>query len=196
MIDRKKFFNIVKLRLHGGTLKQPQVNGYTFLLDAWEQGYAGTYPTQYLAYALATAFHETAETMMPIHEYGAISYFDKYDTGKMATVLGNTPAKDGDGYLWRGRGYVQLTGKRNYLYASSALKLPVIVANPDSATDPHIAAQIMFSGMINGWFTGKKLKDYNLPTGFQKVNARRIINGTDKAAKIAGHYDDYTAALA
>ncbi|MGZ2448524.1 putative chitinase [Rhizobium ruizarguesonis] len=196
MIDRKKFFYIASLRLHGGSLKQSQVNGYTFLLNAWEQGYAGTYPLQYLAYALATAFHETAETMMPIHEYGAISYFDKYDTGKMATVLGNTPAKDGDGYLWRGRGYVQLTGKRNYLYASSALKLPSLAVKPDLATDPHIAAQIMFTGMINGWFTGKKLKDYNLPTGFQKVNARRIINGTDKAAKIAGHYDDYMAALA
>ncbi len=193
MINRKQFFNVIRTPLHG-SLKTSQVAGYNFILDVWEQKHDDL-PKAYLAYALATAFHETAATMQPIVEYGPKSYFEKYDIGKLAKALGNTTALDGDGYLLRGRGYVQLTGHRNYVFAGNQLGID-LRGNPDLALDPRIAAQIMFSGMLGGWFTGKKLRDYMVKGVFQKVNARRIINGTDKAVKIAGHYDVYMKALA
>lgn len=192
MINRKNFFAIVR-SLHHGILNQNQVDGYTFILDVWEQKHDDL-PKDYLAYALATAYHETAATMQPVVEYGPKSYFQKYDIGKLAKALGNTTALDGDGYLLRGRGYVQLTGHRNYVYAGQQLGID-LRGNPELATDPHIAAQIMFAGMLGGWFTGKKLKDYMVKGVFQKVNARRIINGTDKAVKIAGHFDVFKKAL-
>jgi hypothetical protein len=73
------------------------------------------------------------------------------------------------------------------------------VGNPDLAKEPAIAAQIMREGMIEGWFTGKSFASY-LPdkgpaTVAQFTQARRIINGTDKAAKIAGEAMGFQEAL-
>ena len=48
------------------------------------------------------------------HELGNAAYFIKYDTGKIAKMLGNTPEKDGDGAKYKGRGLIQVTGKANY----------------------------------------------------------------------------------
>jgi hypothetical protein len=192
-IDRKKFFTVVRDQLHAGHLTNDQVLGYTALLDAWEQKY-DINPRSFLAYALATAFHETGTAIKPVREKGSDAYLSKYDTGSLAKALGNTPAADGDGQRYAGRGDVQLTGAANYRKAG--LKLGIdLIQHPDLALDPHVAAQIMFSGMLEGWFTGKSFKSFLINGVFQKVNARRIINGTDCAVKIAGYYDIYVKAL-
>ena len=60
--------------------------------------------------------------------------------------------------------------------------------------EPAIAAKILMRGMTEGWFTGKKLSDYFIVTD-DPVNARRIINGTDKAKLIAGYYESFLGAL-
>jgi putative chitinase len=137
-----------------------------------------------IAYALATIKWETAHTFTPIHELGSLSYFDKYDAGTpLGQRLGNTDS--GDGFLFRGRGYVQITGRENYTHIGSLLGVD-LVSNPDQALDPEIAYQIAANGMKNGWFTGRRLSQY-IPTGATPdyVNARRIINGQDHAADIA-----------
>lgn len=135
------------------------------------------------AYVLATAYHETAHTMKPIYERGSKAYFNKYDAGtKIGKNLGNT--KKGDGYLYRGRGFVQLTGRANYAKYG-------LTDNPDKALEPKIAADIAVTGMRKGTFTGKKLADYITLAKSDFVNARRIINGTDKAGLIAQHARAY-----
>jgi len=164
-----------------------QVNGIETILAA-----SAGLPIGHRAYLLATAKHETADTMQPITEYGGRKYFDKYDTGKLAKALGNTPDKDGDGYLYRGRGYVQITGRANYAKAGDKLGLDLI-GNPDAALNPTVAARILVRGCSEGWFTGKKLDDY-LPDDFR--NARRVVNGTDKADLIAGYAIEFGKALA
>jgi predicted chitinase len=123
--------------------------------------------------------------MKPIDERGGNNYFNKRygpqtSVGKM---LGNTKA--GDGALFHGRGYVQLTGRRNYVKAKQLTGVDLI-ADPDRAKDPELAYQIAIQGMKDGWFTGKKLsqfiKDGESPN---YEDARTIINGHDKAANIA-----------
>ena len=171
-----------------GKLNQGQVSGIDNLL-----GYIELDPDitdlRHAAYMLATVKHECADTFQPIVERGARSYFNKYEPGTpIGKRLGNKVA--GDGYLFRGRGYVQLTGRPNYEKMSSALALGPeddLVAHPDHALHPEVAYRIMSYGMRHGIFTRKKLNDYINSSGCDYKNARRIINGTDKAALIAGY---------
>ena len=184
-MNRTAFYDRLRATF-GGSLSQRQVDGIEVILAA-----TAALPVTYRAYLLATAKHETADTMQPITEYGGRKYFDKYDTGRLAAALGNTPAADGDGYLYRGRGYVQVTGRANYRKAGLALGLDLL-HNPDIALQPTVAAQILVRGCVEGWFTGKKLSDY-LPGDYR--NARRVVNGTDRADLIAGYARQFENAI-
>lgn len=186
MIDRKRFFDAARKSPFSGKLTPGQVSGMEAILGEWER--RGLTDLRQLAYMLATAFHETAFKMQPITEYGSRAYFNRYEGRK---DLGNTV--HGDGYRFRGRGYVQLTGRANYHKASQKLGTD-FVASPERVLEPALASQIMFVGMAEGWFTGRKLFDYfNAKTDW--VNARRIINGTDKAQEIASYARSFHAAL-
>ena len=190
-INREAFFSECRAVLFYQGFTQQQVGGLNTLLDVLEENKISV---NHAAYMLATAYHETAYTMQPITEYGGRAYFDKYDTGKLAAVLENTPEKDGDGFKYRGRGYVQLTGFTNYKRAGSKLGID-LVNNPDLALDAGHAAAIMIAGMSEGWFTGKKLADYVDDYMPNYVAARRVINGVDKAAKIASEAAAFELAL-
>ena len=184
--DRKKFFDNYRDRF--GPLTQDLVEALEFLLGQIEQDnrFNGTETDRrQLAYCLATFKWETAHTMRPIDEHGGTNYFNKRygpqtSVGKM---LGNTQV--GDGARFHGRGYVQLTGRRNYTKAKGLTKVDLL-NDPDRAKEPDLAYEIAVQGMIDGWFTGRKLsqfiKDGQSPD-FE--NARTIINGHDKAANIA-----------
>jgi putative chitinase len=196
MINRKFFFDQVRLTLFTGSMKPAQVAGITAILDEWEANHAKD-DDRWLAYMLATAHHETDRRMQPIHEYGGYKYFmARYDkTGgnpALAKQLGNTEV--GDGATFHGRGFVQLTGRANYR-KMSAVTGADLVAAPDRALELPIATQIMFYGMINGSFTGKKLAGYFDGPAEDWVNARKIINGTDKASTIADYGHRYYAAI-
>lgn len=190
-----EFFGHLKTaRILGATLEQSEVDGLNAILAAC--GADGWGP-KWTAYALGTAYHETAGTMQPIKEYGGNQYLtNAYDvTGHnpaRARKMGNTIPGDGPRYC--GRGYVQLTWKANYDKLGNLIGFP-LVGNPDLAMRPDVAAAILVRGMKDGLFTGKKLGDYITATNKDYVGARRIINGTDKAAKIADHAEVFLAAL-
>ena len=195
-INRKFFFERVRNTLFGGRLKPGQVAGMTAILDEWEENHAQE-DDRWLAYMLATAFHETDTTMQPIQEYGGRSWYRKnYDVqGRdpaRARRMGNTAPGDGEKYC--GRGYVQLTWKTNY-QAMSAVTGRDLVAQPELAMEPPVACKVMFHGMRQGSFTGKRLRDYFNPAKEDWVNARRIINGLDKAQLIAGYAKEFYAAI-
>jgi len=185
-IDRKLFFDNYRNRF--GPLTQDLVAALEFLLTQVEQDNrfaGGETDRRKLAYCLATFKWETAHTMSPIDEHGGPKYFNsRYGPQtKVGKMLGNKQV--GDGALFHGRGYVQLTGRSNYAKAKALTKVDLI-AEPDRAKEPELAYQIAIQGMIDGWFTGRKLaqffKDGQSP---DYENARTIINGHDKAANIA-----------
>ena len=145
-----------------GSLTPFQAEGIKLILEAWEN-YNSLTDIRQLAYILATVKHETANTYRPIEEYGK-------GAGRAygATV---------NGHRYYGRGYVQLTWKENYEKMTKRLKLLGVecdlVNNPEQALDWRIAAAIMFVGMEEGLFTGKKLKDY-LKTQ-EKESSKKLI---------------------
>ena len=185
-IDHAKFFE--GYRTAYGKLSQATVNGLELLGRNMEDD-PDLKSAQWAAYMLATVKHECANQWMPITEFGSKAYFEKYETGTtIGKRLGNTEV--GDGFRYRGRGYVQITGRANYARLTKALRLGSsedLEADPDQALRPVIAYRIMSIGMRAGMFTGKKLSDYINPPGCDYKNARRIINGLDQADLIASY---------
>lgn len=170
-------FDIIRKDVFKGKLTASQVQALEYLVRRCTE--AGmSYPEG--AYTLATVYHETAATMLPVKEYGS----DKYLRSKKY-------------YPYIGYGYVQLTWEPNYAKVGKLIGVDLIT-NPERALEPDIAAKIMTGGMLNGWFTG---------VGFQKkrpvykydrisyIRARAIINGTDKAEAIAEYAMVFEKAL-
>lgn len=126
-----------------------------------------------LAYVLATAYHETAHTMKPVREYGGEAYLKKKKY-----------------YPYVGMGYVQLTWDYNYKKAGDKLGVDFL-KSPKLLLEPKYAAPILVVGMQEGWFTGKRLDNYITLQKSDFKNARRIVNGMDKADLIAGYAVKY-----
>lgn len=174
--DRDRFFTGIREAF--GPLRQSQVDGLNALLPMIESD-PRLVDVRHIAYILATVKHETAGTYEPIVERGQRSHFDQYEAGtRKGHSLGNRFR--GDGYLYRGRGYVQITGRRNYERYG-------IADEPDRALEPAQAYEILVGGMLAGAFTGKKLGDYLTPSVTDYRNARRTVNGTDRADQIADY---------
>lgn len=181
-MDSKVFFDIVR-PLFGGALTQSQVDGMNATIKAFTL--YGDGDINKLAYALATEKRETGDEMQPIYERGSKAYFKKYE-GR--ADLGNIKA--GDGYLYRGRGKVQITGRRNYAFWGKRLGID-LVGNPDLALDPAIAVRLLVEGALLGVYTGKALGSYidgidedDAEDLREYVAARRVINGQDHAKEI------------
>lgn len=217
MFDRKYLFELLRNAPFGGSLKEAQVRGVTLILDVCEK--MGL-PLHFIAYILATAFHETGGTMKPIREslnYSADALVSKFSRSRISVAdarkygrtskqkanqsaianliyggawglknLGNKLV--GDGWRFIGRGFVQLTGRRNYEFYG-------IDDNPDAAQEPDRAAEILVKGMVDGTFTGISLWRYLSGEEFNAVAARAVVNGSDKASLVARHYDAIYQAL-
>lgn len=188
MINRDFFFFNVRKNLFSGKLKQSQVDGLNAILSEWEKNYYDE-DDRWLAYMFATAHHETDRRMQPIEEYGK-GKGRPYGTN---LKMNRTRYFDTTN-LFYGRGFVQLTWYENYEKAGKKLGINLI-KNPEKALELKYATQIMFLGMMEGWFTGKKLSDYFNNNKGDVYNARRIINGTDKASLIADYAFSYYASI-
>lgn len=177
-----------------GSIAQAPTDGLNFILDQIGQDTTNWQNLNQIAYALATFAWETAHTFQPIYERGQQSYFSKYDPGTpIGQRLGNTQA--GDGFLFRGRGYVQLTGRANYNKVGQFLSID-LVGNPDQALQPPVAYQIAANGMRLGWFTGHRLSQFMPSDGSADyVNARTIINGHDHDTDIAAIAQNFQLVL-
>jgi putative chitinase len=198
-INRKRLFDGIRHAPFPGKMKQTQVDGINVILDAWEK--SGQKDLRHLAYILATPAIETGMRYEPIIEAGGESYFRRlYDVQGQnparARSMGNT--QPGDGARYRGRGFVQITWKKNYArYRDPVKKLfgVDILTDPNKAMIPEVAAYIMVDGMTKGVFTGKKLADYFNAKTTDWRNARRIVNGLDKADQIASIAKEFYADL-
>lgn len=139
-----------------------------------------------VAYVMATAYWETGR-FKHMTEIDDPAVTHKYEQEAWL----NSREK----VAYYGRGFVQLTWLGNYMRMSLLLGVDLVTA-PDRAKEPDLAAKILWEGMIRGTFTGKNLADYFGGDEADYVEARRIVNGTDKAEGIADIAREFEAALA
>ena len=193
LFDRSVFFDSVRSDLFSGSLTQQQVNGMNTILDVWT--FLAIFRPNYqldnrwLAYMLATTFHETAQTMWPIEEYGKGS----------GQPYGKPDPETGQTYY--GRGFVQLTWRDNYARADAELTLTGDDScewHAENALLPVVASKVMFIGMYKGWFrSGHDLPRYFNDAVDDPYNAREIING-DKSKNgnlVADYHNKFLAAI-
>jgi hypothetical protein len=174
MLSCERFFDAY--RQTWGKLTLGQVAGLRWLLDELDRHGLGV---RHMAYMLATVKHECGDRWQPIEEWGR---------GK-GRPYGKVSSDTGKAYY--GRGYVQLTWRRNYASAQEKLKAHGIhvdlVREPERALEREVATAILIHGMSEGWFTGRRLTDYIMGERCDYVQARKIINALDKADLIASH---------
>lgn len=191
MFDKAKFFATFRAKA-GGKLTASQVQGTEVVLDTFKGQ-----PLAHTSYGLATDYHETNAKMQPVVE----AYWLSEAWRKRNLRY----------YPWHGRGLVQITWRENYVRADAEcaaaglIKPGQLLANPDLALRVDIAAFIMLRGMIEGWFTASKdgrryTLDRMLPrtgvaTRQQYEQARRIINGMDKAELVEDYAQWFERAL-
>jgi putative chitinase len=71
-----------------------------------------------------------------------------------------------------------------------------LVKNPSLALEPNNAAKILVWGMMNGRFTRKPLSKYINSSTIDFFNARKVVNGTDRAERIANYAKSVQSNLA
>lgn len=203
MFNKARFYERYRM-FFSAHLSQLQVDGYEELFTAFDsfRQVQENPPAplndkllldRHLAYILASVYHETGTRMEPVREG-----FKNSDTDSIryvsymhrkGLISENYALPDAEtGYSYFGRGFIQLTHKRNYLKAGQMLGLgDLFVWNPDLVLVPDFSAQITVFGMETGLFTGHQLFEYINTSGVDYLKARKVVNGRDRANIIKGY---------
>lgn len=95
----------------------------------------------------------------------------KWPSRAYGNRMGNGDESSGDGYTYRGRGFIQLTGKANYLKAGRAFNQD-FVSYPDATREPNLSADIAI------WYFQKGGRGTGYRGSYTDVTAvTRFVNG-------------------
>lgn len=133
-----------------------------------------------IAHFMAQLHHESGGFKY-LKELGNSAYFNKYEGRK---DLGNTVK--GDGAKFKGRGYIQITGRANYTELSKAL-------NIDFVNNPELLEQEANAILSALWFWDKKklnifADEDNISTITKRINGG--FNGIQERKELLLKYKD------
>lgn len=208
VIDKTTFYKLAKATFSIYDKPGNHYTGTDSLLDYWNTHRELT-DLRWLAYIMGTSYHETARRMFPVRETLASS-----DAAVVKILARSSHTKnktywkqDGEtGQHYYGRGHVQLTWRSNYELADRRLSRDPdgdrprsFLWNADLALDPKDSVEILFDGMVYGWYTQKHCLPYYFdPAGQRREdwkNARRIVNVLDRWQTIADHARNFLTIL-
>lgn len=130
---------------------------------------------------IAQVGHESGQ-LRYLRELGNDTYLSKYDTGRLASRLGNTPEADGDGQRFRGRGLIQITGRANYRACGEALGL-------DLVAEPALLEQPRWAAHSAAWFWTSRGLNPLADSGDFDAITQRINGGQNGAADRRALYE-------
>ena len=201
-VDRAEFFAAFESQFNR-QLNSLQEQGYNAIFDYWDK--SDLSDNRWLAYVLATAFHETGEDMQPVREGFASTdqrsiniVTQMFNSGRIGFNYA-LPESNGNSYF--GRGLVQITFGDNYKRLGQAIGIGNrLYDNPSLALDMDIAVKILFKGMVDGLYTGKSLRKYFFENRNDWDGARDIINPGEQAvfqipSKVAGYGQKFLRCL-
>lgn len=187
MINRKETYS--KINVSFGKLSQSQVIGFEAIFDMWDL--LKLKDSRWLAYILATIWHETKKTMQPIEEdgkgkgrkYGKRMWY----SGKFYTDIS---------HIFFGRGHTQNTWRDIYLKLTKANKNSWdFVNHPELLLQMKPSIWATFHAMTTGLYTGVALSQFFNDKKNDPIGARKIINGKDKAILIKGYHDKFLKSI-
>lgn len=212
-MDSKVFYDAVKASIFGGFLRQTQVDALNAILA---ESARRRLPLESVAYVMATAYWEAGADLVPREEnlrYTTAARIRAVWPARFPTIesaapfvrapeslamkvygrredLGNLSREDG--WTFRGRGLVQITGRDNYARAEARTGIP-LVSEPQRMLDLGVSVRVLVAGMQEGWFTGVTLEEARAVPGYE--DDRRIVNGTNEARRIADIAEAFETAL-
>jgi hypothetical protein len=196
-MNRTTFYDAVRQPLFANKISEKQRLGMDAFFEEWERQQLTD--LRWLAYMLATAYHETARTMQPIEEFGRGKKLEygrklKMGGGPGRRVPYTTPDK-----LYYGRGHTQNTWFENYEKLTKAAAKAGhnwdFLNKPELLLEMEPSIWATFFAMQTGLYTGKSLMQFFNDTREDWLNARKIINGLDRAEQIASQARIFFAAL-
>lgn len=98
---------------------------------------------------LAQVLHESGRFRYDKEVWGPTPAQKRYDT---RADLGNTPVVDGDGFLFRGRAGIQITGKANYAAFRDWCRKNISATAPDFAAEPDKVLANPWEGLAPIWY--------------------------------------------
>ncbi len=126
-----------------GRVNESNLASVLVALDKYGERFGMDRPHR-LAQYFAQLMHESGDFRYDREIWGATPAQQRYDT---RTDLGNTPEKDGDGYLYRGRTGMQLTGKDNYQQFRDWCRAAGLDC-PDFGKDPDAVNTDLWEGLV------------------------------------------------
>lgn len=189
MINRQKTYENIKREFGLKSISQKQVDGFEAIFNEWEL--RKLTDLHWLYYILSTIWHEVGGTMQPIEEigkgkglrYGKRVWFD----GRIYTDIP---------HIFYGRGLTQNTWRDIYLKLTKAnIKGWDFVNHPELLLTMECSVWATFHAMTTGLYTGRKLIHYFNDNITDAIGARKIINGKDKAEKIAEYWGKFSKCI-
>ena len=191
-MDKKLFYEKIKVSLFKGVLTQPQVEGMEALLNECEAQQVTD--KRQIAYILGTTYHEVGGTMQPIEEIGRGKgrvYGNRVWINRIKYI--DVP------YIYYGRGFTQNTWRDNYVALTKAAKKQGhawnFEHNPALLLQVQPSAWATIFAMRTGLYTGVSLSKYFNAEKADWINARRIVNLLDCAERIKGYSMKFYSAL-
>lgn len=161
-------------------------NARAFLegLNGWGADYGLDQPHR-LAQYVAQMAHESAAFRYDREIWGPTPAQKRYDT---RTDLGNTPERDGDGFAYRGRGPIQITGKANYRAFREWARKQDVTA-PDFLEDPDAVLTDPWEGLAPIWYWSTRELNRYADQGDIEMVTRRINGGLNGYSDRLHYFD-------